>query len=44
MKEECSVTCGKGIVTSTRFCLQGTCIGESTKTEDCEKDDCPGKL
>ena len=41
-KGECSVTCGKGTVTSTRSCVQGDCVGESTKTEDCEKQVCPG--
>ena len=39
----CSVTCGKGTFTSKRKCLQGTCFGESTKTEDCEVNVCPGK-
>ena len=41
-KGECSVTCGKGTVTFTRSCLQGSCVGESTKTEDCEEVVCPG--
>ena len=40
---ECSVTCGKGTVGFTRRCLEGTCVGESTKTESCEEKVCPGK-
>ena len=44
MKGECSVTCGKGIVTFTRNCLKGICVGESTKTEDCEAVACAGIL
>ena len=42
-KGHCSATCGKGIVTYTRECLQGTCVGESTTTENCEEKACPGK-
>ena len=39
----CSSTCGKGTIRFRRTCLQGTCVGESTKTEDCEEIVCPGK-
>ena len=46
MKGECTVAsgCGKGIRTSTRVCLQGTCVGVKTKTESCGEVLVPGRL
>merc|ERR1719427_417673 len=38
---ECSVTCGNGVVTYTRTCVQGECIGIRIKVENCEKECCP---
>ena len=45
----CSATCGGGTRTLTRTKLiseqlEGSCDGESTKTEDCSTNPCPSKL
>ena len=50
--EPCSVTCGRGMFTSRRVCLQGSnaivinetyCSGNNLKVEQCELTPCPGK-
>jgi len=37
VKGQCNVECGTGTITSTRYCLQGMCVGEKTIIEKCEK-------
>ena len=38
----CSATCGEATKTAQRTCLQGNCIGDTSKTEKCQVDLCPG--
>ena len=40
---ECSVTCGTGTRTDTRTCTQGNCDGDASRTQSCEKPECPRK-
>ena len=43
----CSENCGGGLRTRTRFCSSGSdqdCVGMPTDTEDCNQQQCNGKL
>ena len=47
---ECSATCGTGTQTKTRTCTNpprahggADCQGESTETQDCNTQECPGQ-
>ena len=39
---ECSVTCGTGTRVDTRTCQQGNCVGDDTRTSQCQKPKCEG--
>ena len=48
---ECSTTCGGGTQTRTRSCTNPApaydgldCQGESSETQDCNNQNCPGKI
>ena len=40
---ECSVTCGTGTRVDTRTCQQVNCVGDDTRTSQCQKPKCEGE-